>query len=140
MVILRSQKEHLFFFEFMREVGMKHPGAWLGAQINQKRDFHRWYNDEEANDYIPVAPEEYNEEGLTCLDIGWDDVSWWRNWYCTGDISDKHFVACQRSATASFEEHSSCKFLLKADLKSKKQFKNIYCDDTAALRRKSKFL
>lgn len=98
MVIIHSEPENLFFHDFMRTVGMVHPGAWLGAQILYKQNFFNWYNGEAISGYCPKAPGEYNEDGLTCLDIGWDNNKiWWRNWYCTGAVSDKHFIACQRS-------------------------------------------
>ncbi len=102
MVTIHSEEEQKFFFDFMRSVGMTHPGAWLGAQIDDRKDFRRWYNGVEASHYIPVAPGEYNEGGLTCLDIGWDEsVAFWRNYYCTGAVSNIHFVACQRASSSS---------------------------------------
>lgn len=103
MVMIHSDSENVFFHEFMRNVGMKHPGAWLGAQIIEKQDIRHWYNDDEFGHYCPKAPGEYNEPGLTCLDVGWTEgQAWWRNFYCTGAISDKHFIACQRPADAHF--------------------------------------
>lgn len=101
MVTLRNQNEHMFFYNFMVQNGMLHPGAWLGAQVNQKQLL-RWYNSDELIEYNPVAPGEYDQTGLTCLDIGWDNgQSWWRNYHCAGALSDLHFIACQRSASAA---------------------------------------
>lgn len=99
MVTIDSAEENTFFHEFIRHVGMKHPGAWLGAQIKDRQEISRWYNDKEMGSYCPKAPGEYNEPGLTCLDVGWNEgQTWWRNWHCTGAYSDIHFVACQRPA------------------------------------------
>lgn len=104
MVTIDSNQENEFFHGFMRSVGMKHPGAWLGAQIKQKQKPYTWYNGKPLAYSVP-APGEYNEEGLTCLDVGWENArTWWRNWYCTGDVSDRHLIACQRIISKNTSE------------------------------------
>ncbi len=101
MVTIHSAAENEFFLNFMRSVGMEHPGTWLGAQIRNKRDIFKWYNGLEMT-YCPKAPGEFNEEGLTCLDVGFFNTETdWRNYYCTGGLSNLHVVACQRPANAT---------------------------------------
>lgn len=96
MVTINNATENEFFHQFMRSVGMVHPGAWLGAQIRNKQNIVTWSNESEMT-FCPKASGEFNEDGLTCLDVGWDNgLNWWRNFHCTGEVSDKHFVACQR--------------------------------------------
>lgn len=101
MVTIHSSAENEIFHEFMRSVGMVHPGTWLGGQIREKQEMRNWYDGVEVT-FMKKAPGEFNENGLTCLDAGWDTAqTWWRNWHCTGDISNRHLVACQRQAPST---------------------------------------
>jgi len=97
MVTIHSEEQNTFFHTFIRNVGMVHPGAWLGAQSVNKADISHWYNGERMG-YCPKAPGEYNEPGLTCLDVGWENnKNWWRNFYCN---DNRHLIVCQRNTTA----------------------------------------
>ncbi len=97
MVTIRDEKENDFFYNFMHQVGMRPQGVWLGAQSNDKQRFTNWHNNEVAT-YQPVMPGEYNEPGLTCIDMSFYATERkWRNWYCAGYTESKnHHIACQR--------------------------------------------
>lgn len=78
MVTIDSEEENSFFHEFMRNVGMKHPGAWLGARIDKKREIRSWYNGKKVK-YQPKTPAEYSEPGVT---VAWQpNKDWWRKYF-----------------------------------------------------------
>lgn len=100
MVIIYSAQENTFFHDFLSAVGIRYPGAWLGAQLENK-DFCRWYNGERRNNYCPMAQGNYNEQYLTCLvaGAGYEGQTSYRNSNCTGPDSELLYIACQRPGT-----------------------------------------
>lgn len=90
MATIQSSEENEFLLNFIR--GIKGSTYWLGAQVENKVEFTNWSNGDTAL-YHNKKHTEYNEGGLTCLNLYDINQRFWHNNYCDKNL----MIVCQRS-------------------------------------------